>query len=175
MVSNRRFAIVPSFVPTPDHLLCGHLGNQSATRRRGDGAYTGFVADSPPNHIVCPLWDESDRRFRARHYHAWDTRCGSCGRRVAVSEAVKRSIDADRAVPVICEQCDLLKPDEPALPVPRWVGPQGCELCEKLAKQVDEARLGWCALENSPDRKAAAKARRKWSHLLTTVHDHRHG
>lgn len=91
-----------------------------------------------------------------------------------MSEAVKRRLDADRTAPVICEQCDLLKPDEPSVLLPRWAGIEGCELCEKLAKQLDQARLEWYALENSPDRRAAETARRKWGHLLTTVHDHRH-
>jgi len=126
------------------------------------------------DYIVCPLWNDGKRRFHARRYHAWDTRCGSCGRLVAVSEAVKRRIDLDRTVPVVCEQCDLLKPDEPALQVLRWVRPEGCEFCEKLAKQLEEARLEWYALESSLDRKAAAKASRKYQHLLTTVHDHWH-
>jgi hypothetical protein len=70
--------------------------------------------------IICPLWDNNDRRFQTRRYHAWDCRCSSCGRKVVISEAVKRKLDAGNKVPVICEQCALTFASEPRIQSPRW-------------------------------------------------------
>lgn len=125
--------------------------------------------------IICPLWDNTDHRFKSRAYHAWDHKCGSCGRKVVISEAVKHTIDDGEAVPIICEQCALMLPREPSLQVPRWQGRKGCELCSRLQNQLDQARLQMYALQNSKDRKAKEEATRKWVHLADELahHDHR--
>ena len=91
--------------------------------------------------IICPLWDNNDRRFQTRRYHAWDSRCGSCGRKVVISEAVKRSIDTGETAPIICEQCALTFPNESKPQIPRWQVRKGCELCSALEKQLEQARL----------------------------------
>src|SRR5450631_3590207 len=94
--------------------------------------------------IICPLWDNGDRRFKTRHYHAWHCPCGSCGRKLVISDALKRRI-AGGTVPVICEQCGLILSNEPQAQIPRWQGRRGCELCDDLVKQVEEARVEWYA------------------------------
>jgi hypothetical protein len=61
----------------------------------------------PAGDIVCPLWNEQDRRFRARHYGAYVRKCRCCGREVAVSRLKKKQADAENRQ-FVCEQCDLV-------------------------------------------------------------------
>ena len=62
-----------------------------------------------------------------------------------ISDALKRRIDAGGTVPVICEQCGLILSNEPQAQIPRLQGRRGCELCDDLEKQVEEARVEWYA------------------------------
>jgi hypothetical protein len=128
-----------------------------------------------PESTICPVWDNTNRRFNSRRYQAWDHKCGSCGRKVVVSEAVKRRIDGGETVPIICEQCGLTPPYEPFTTTPRWQSRKGCMLCVTLQKQLNQAQLEMYAHVNSKDRKAEQKARRKWVHLADALahHDHR--
>lgn len=126
-----------------------------------------------PEAIVCPLWDDNDRRFRSRRYHAWDHRCGSCGRKVAVSEAVKRRIDLQGDAPVVCEECAQTSTSDVGVTVPRWAQApedEACELCRFLKGQMDEARLASSAVENSSGREAAG---RRLEHLHNELLHHR--
>jgi len=61
--------------------------------------------------IVCPQWNEHDRRFRARHYGAYVRKCRCCGSEVAVSQQQKKKAGAE-SLQFICEQCDLLTGDD---------------------------------------------------------------
>ena len=63
--------------------------------------------------IVCPLWVTNDRRFRSRRYHAWDRPCCSCGRKVVVSDAVKRQLDFSSGALLLCEQCAVISARKP--------------------------------------------------------------
>jgi hypothetical protein len=58
--------------------------------------------------IVCPLWTSNEPQFRRRRYHAWDRACSICGRKVVVSGAVKREIDAEPTKALVCDQCALI-------------------------------------------------------------------
>lgn len=58
--------------------------------------------------IVCPQWNEQDRRFRARHYGAYVRKCRVCGSDVAVSRQKKKQADAEN-LQFICEPCDLIE------------------------------------------------------------------
>jgi len=57
--------------------------------------------------IVCPQWNEHDRRFRARHYGAYVRKCRVCSSEVAVSRRPKKQADAE-GLQFICEACELL-------------------------------------------------------------------
>ena len=62
--------------------------------------------EAPSGDIVCPQWNEHDRRFRARHYGAYVRKCRCCGSEVAVSRQQKKRADAEN-LQFICEQCEL--------------------------------------------------------------------
>jgi hypothetical protein len=125
--------------------------------------------------IVCPLWISNERRFRSRHYFTWDRACSVCGRKVVVSDAIKREIDADPATALVCEQCALtdaaMGPAEPALES----GPQlneECSTCVALNQQEEAAAREAWRLHNLRDEQANA-ARRKWAHLAEARVRHR--
>lgn len=62
--------------------------------------------------IVCPLWNEQDHRFSARHYAAWQRKCRGCGRDVAVSRQQKQQADTGN-LQFVCEQCSFLPESDP--------------------------------------------------------------
>jgi len=64
--------------------------------------------EASPGDIVCPQWNEQDRRFRARHYGAYVRKCRVCGSEVAVSRGKKKLADAE-GLQFICEQCELIE------------------------------------------------------------------
>src|SRR5260221_4598836 len=129
--------------------------------------------------ITCPLWDENDRRFRSRHYHTWSQRCGACGRKVVVSDAVKQKIDTDSEIVVLCEQCVLVQSQAPTLGVqgelqePTPTVTEGrasesdyCATCVALKREVEIAAVEKGRCDGLPDRKAADRAHKKWAHLF---------
>jgi hypothetical protein len=134
--------------------------------------------------IICPLWDENDRRFRSRRYHTWDRPCCACGRKVAVNDAVKRKIDADCQILILCEQCVLVQSQEltlgvlaerqePTLTVAEGRSSDYCAVCEALKKAEEIAAVEKARCDGLPDRKAAERAHKKWAHLSTARSAHR--
>jgi len=63
---------------------------------------------APGGDVVCRQWNEQDRRFRARHYGAYQRKCRVCGCQLAVSRQQKQQADAQN-LQFICEQCDLIE------------------------------------------------------------------
>ena len=64
--------------------------------------------ERPARDIVCPQWNEQDRRFRARHYGAYVRKCRVCASEVAVSRQQKKQADAE-GLQFICEACELVE------------------------------------------------------------------
>lgn len=116
--------------------------------------------------IICPLWVSNDDRFRSRHYHAWDRPCGLCGRKVVVSDAIKRRLQSDGGTVVVCEQCALARFSEiEALqrPESESVDPQeACPTCASLKEQEEAAGMELARVRGLPD---SADVQRKWEHL----------
>lgn len=71
--------------------------------------------DEHPGNVVCPQWNEQDRRFRARHDGAYVRKCRVCGSEVAVAHRKKRQADAEN-LQFICEQCDLIERTKESAP-----------------------------------------------------------
>jgi hypothetical protein len=92
--------------------------------------------------IVCPLWNSEDDRFCRRRYHAWDRPCALCGRKVVVSDAVKRCIESGSGTVVVCDQCALARFAEvEGLHGPEPDGAKAAEMCPACAalKEQEEA------------------------------------
>lgn len=136
--------------------------------------------------IICPLWDQSDKRFRSRHYHAWDRCCDLCGRKVVISEVTKRQIETSIMTTVLCEQCALVQWQQATLEVPTeyecglvdaeeptHVDADSCATCEELKIQEEEAALESARCQGLPDRDAAEKAHKRWAHLSRARWGHR--
>jgi hypothetical protein len=92
---------------------------------------------------------------------------------VAVSEAVKRKLDSDDSIVVVCEQCALVRqadlealvPDEPL------VDPEAnCPICARLKEQLDSLPPEIAKAQNS---KEAAALERKWHHIFNARYSHR--
>ena len=133
--------------------------------------------------ITCPSWDENDRRFRSRRYHTWNRPCSACGRKVAVNDAVKRKIDADCQILILCEQCVLVQsqaptigvlgePQEPTPTVSEGRASDYCAICEALKREEEIAAVEWAHCADL-DPKAAKRANRKWVHLSRARSVHR--
>src|SRR5437868_1247951 len=109
--------------------------------------------------ITCPLWDESDRRFRSRRYHTWSRPCSACGRKVVVNDALKRKIDADRQISVLCEQCVLVQSQAPTLralnepqePTLKGRASDHCEICDALRREEEIAAVEKARCDGLPD------------------------
>ena len=125
--------------------------------------------------IVCPLWVSNDRRFRSRHYVAWDRACSICGRKVIVTDAVKRDLDANPVRAISCEDCNLMgKEPDPAelLTTSEPDGHQACATCAMLKEREEVAAREAGRLLNIRDSQANA-ARRRWAHLAKARAQHR--
>jgi hypothetical protein len=117
--------------------------------------------------IVCPLWVSTDKRFRSRRYHAWDRPCASCGRKVVVSDAVKLRLDADRAIVILCEQCDVAEVAcAPATPEEG----EPCATCAALKEQEESAAIEFARSKGTVSEEAAC---RKWAHVSRARWSHR--
>lgn len=57
------------------------------------------------DEIVCPLWNNTHRRFRARHYHTWKRPCSICNREVVVSRDIEDRMRSGKVARLICELC----------------------------------------------------------------------
>lgn len=129
--------------------------------------------------IICPLWEPNDKRFRSRHYHAWDRRCGLCDRAVVVSDAVKRQLESDAGASIICEQCDLIRTPESETTPPNesWSGiadaVETCPTCATLKEQEEAAAKELARCEGLPDVTVAMNARKKWESLSHARWAHR--
>jgi hypothetical protein len=122
--------------------------------------------------VICALWDESDKSFRSRHYHAWDRACSSCGRKVVVSHADKRQIDADVRTKILCEQCALVRWQELTLELPSNDGSAGveedsCAACQELKRQEEAAAMEWARCKGLPDRDADQAAQARWQQPIS--------
>jgi hypothetical protein len=117
--------------------------------------------------IICPLWVSNDDRFRSRHYHAWDRPCGLCGRKVVVSDAIKRRLQSNSGAVVVCEQCALARFSEIEAfyrPGTETVDPpEACSICASLKEQEECAALELARVMGLPD---SADVQRKWEHLF---------
>ena len=98
-----------------------------------------------------------------------------CGRKVVVSDAVKREIDASPTTALVCEQCELL---DSGISVAESqadsaVNPEEtCGTCARLKEQVEAAALEAARLSNLKDA-SAHDAHRKWAHLAEARVQHR--
>jgi hypothetical protein len=116
--------------------------------------------------IVCPLWVSADKRFRSRHYHAWDRPCASCGRKVVVSDAVKQRLDSNTAIVILCEQCDAMDVScEPAATQER----EPCAVCAALKEQEESAAIEFARCKDTAAEEAAYM---KWAHLSRARWNH---
>jgi hypothetical protein len=129
--------------------------------------------------IVCPLWATKDKRFRSRHYHAWDRPCGACGRKVVVSDAVKRRLDSSRGAVILCEQCAVIQAGNAELQASSESGPDAaedlaaCVTCAALKEQVESAAMELARCKDLPDTIGATTAYKKWAHVFRARWDHR--
>jgi hypothetical protein len=134
-----------------------------------------WLAEKKGDTIVCPLWTSNERRFHSRQYHAWDRACSVCGRKVVVSDAVKREIDASPTTALVCEQCGMM---DTAMSLPESlteyaVDPEEpCATCARLKDSVEAAALEGSRLSNLRDEQAN-EAHRKWAHLAEARVQHR--
>jgi hypothetical protein len=128
--------------------------------------------------IICPLWVSNDKRFRSRHYNAWDRPCRSCGRKVIVSDAVKVQLDSNRAAVILCEQCAVIETrtseiETPGESEPNAIGEaEPCATCATLKEQEESAAMELARCKDLPDRVRAETASKKWSHLFHARWDH---
>src|ERR1017187_1050407 len=124
--------------------------------------------------IICPLWVGNDDRFRSRHYHAWDRPCGLCGRKVVLSDAVKRQLQSNSGSAIVCEQCALARFSEIEAwrrPEPEAVDPEeACSTCASLKEQEEAAAMELARVLGLPD---SAHVQRKWEHLFNARWEHR--
>ena len=136
-------------------------------------------AEDNTESIVCPLWVTNDRRFRSRHYHAWDRPCSLCGRKVVVSDEVKRHLDSHSAAVIVCEQCALIWSSRSEIrplqePKPKAAENMGvCTTCQVLNEREAAAAREWARFGNSSDAPGARAAYRKWAHLSNARSRHR--
>ena len=121
--------------------------------------------------IICPLWENSNERFRSRHYHAWDRPCAICGRKVVVSSAVKRQFESEAENLIICEQCALARSEVlDALQRPKSPTQPVCPTCDSLKAQEESAAVELAHVSGLSD---SEDARRKWAHIFTARWQHR--
>jgi hypothetical protein len=132
-------------------------------------------AGANDDRIVCPLWTSIEPRFRSRHYHAWDRACSSCGRKVVVSGAVKREVDAEPTKALVCDQCALM--DTAITPAESLTDSalhpdEACATCATLKEQEEAAAREKWRLSHLKDEQAN-EAHRKWAHLANARVRHR--
>jgi hypothetical protein len=127
--------------------------------------------------IICPLWVTNDKRFRSRHYHAWDRPCRLCGRKVVVSDAVKKQLDSGAVI--LCEQCAMIPARQPEIEAldeskADTVENEGhCATCAALKEQEESAAMELARCKDLPDALGAKTAQRRWAHLSHARWDHR--
>ena len=115
----------------------------------------------------------SDERFRSRHYHAWDRACRLCGRKVVVSDAIKRQLDSSSEAVLVCEQCALVRSLEiEALlpPGPKADLDKECSICSSFKEQEEEVKMELARVRDLPE---SAAIQRKWEHLANARWGHR--
>jgi hypothetical protein len=124
--------------------------------------------------IICPLWVSNDDQFRSRHYHAWDRPCRLCGRKVVVSDAIKRQLESSSGTFIVCEQCALGRFSEiEALHLPelKAVDPEeNCPTCTSLKQQEEVVAMELDRVRGLPD---SADILRKSQHLFRARWKHR--
>src|SRR5947208_2346769 len=117
--------------------------------------------------IICPLWVSSADRFVSRRYHAWDRPCRLCGRKVVVSDSIKRQLESNNECVLVCEQCALVRSSEIEallLPEPKADLDGACPTCASLKKQEETAAMELAQIRGLP---GSADVQRKWEHLFT--------
>ena len=119
--------------------------------------------------IICPLWVNSDERFRSRHYHAWDRPCAICGRKTVVSSAVKRQLESESGSVIVCEQCALARAEVTDAHRSELKMRPPCLTCEALKAQEESAAA---ELAHIRDLAGSEAARRKWGHIFTARWQH---
>lgn len=122
--------------------------------------------------MICPLWVSNEGRL-ARRYRAWDRACRICGRKVVVSDAMKRQLESSSETVLVCEQCALVRSSEieALLPVePKADLAEMCPICASLKEQYETVSTELALAQDLPDSEAI---RRKWEHLLNARIGHR--
>lgn len=155
--------------------LIGNCDSGELQSRRGVRNHRSMAGGEKNDTIVCPLWTSDERRFRSRHYHAWDRACCVCGRKVVVSDAVKREIDAAPTTALVCDQCALMETARvsPESPTQSVLQPEeACAICTRLKEQEEAAAREEWGLHNLKDEQAN-EAHRKWAHLAEARVRHR--
>src|SRR5258706_12114436 len=128
--------------------------------------------------IICTLWVTNDRRFRSRHYRAWDRACHLCGRKVVVSDTVKRQLDSGSRAVILCEQCAVIQARQPEIEALSESEPNGidagepCATCAALKEQVESAAMELARQRDLPDTLGAKTAYRRWAHLFSARYNH---
>jgi hypothetical protein len=123
--------------------------------------------------IICPLWVGNEDRFVSRRYIAWDRPCRLCGRKVVVSDAIKRQLESSNETVLVCEQCALVRSSEiEALltPEPKVDFAGTCPICASLKEQEEALSM---ALARARDLPESAAIQRKWAHLSKARWAHR--
>jgi hypothetical protein len=124
--------------------------------------------------IICPLWVSNDDRFRSRRYNAWDRPCGLCGRKVVVSDAIRRQLQSHSGLVIVCEQCALAGfPENEALHRPESQAvdtEETCSTCASLKEQEEAAAVELARVRGLPD---SADIQRKCEHLSRDRWEHR--
>ena len=122
--------------------------------------------------IVCPLWSQNDKRFHSRHYHVWDRPCRSCGRKIAVSDAVKRRLDSNGPIAIVCEQCALIQAPMPEIEFGPLERAEPCASCATLKQQEQVAAMELAKCKDLPDKAAEKIAYAKWTRLYRAKWGH---
>lgn len=122
--------------------------------------------------IICPLWVSNEGRL-ARRYRAWDRACRIFGRKVVVSDAMKRQLESSNEAVLVCEQCALVRSSEieALLPAePKADLAERCPICASMEEQYEAVSTELKLAQDLPESKAI---RRKWEHLLNARNGHR--
>jgi hypothetical protein len=106
------------------------------------------------------------------------TRCCQCGRKLVVSDAVKRQLDTNTGTAVLCEKCAMVWPQadvnaaketEPKAANPMEVS----ATCMALKEQHKAAVRDWARLSHLPDESEAKTAYRRLAHVSDARSKHR--
>jgi hypothetical protein len=97
-----------------------------------------------------------------------------CGRKVVVSDAIKRHLESNSRTSIVCEQCALARLSETEAldrPMSEGVDPEeACSTCASLKEQEEAAAMELARVRGLPN---SEDIYQKWAHLSRSRWDHR--